>query len=475
MATEYSNRAYCKILNNTTNVEVVFEHQGCCSHIKNFNGLVKQIKIYVPKEHYDFVIKSVGEKTLIDYYKTLNFNLNWKLADLTKEEREIISNRVFYSSREFIEFTFSEDTYKKWYYVFCSVRDIYYNTTALISLLNNFKEGICSFDYSNFNHGISTNYYNFAIDFLDNYTKYQNKYTSGTTANNEPWFDYILTGPGRYKERERGGKYEYFVKNNYNGLFVYERPVEKHKLKVLSRHPSHAPFRELKLDYPTLYRFGSTTVVDESKYTFKINSIESINNSSNKLLMKQLFVANKINTPEYWTTEDGITFNDLNVNDLPFPIIAKNIFGSRGSGNYKLDSADALKSFLKRRVLSNYIFEKFKNYGKEYRIHVSSLGVFLTWRKVRKLDTPLDQKWFFNNQNCNWLSVTHPNFDRPSNMEIIYKECQKALAAVGLTIGACDVRVAKDGKFSIIEINSAPSMAEVTFNHYVKEINKLCI
>ena len=68
-------------------------------------------------------------------------------------------------------------------------------------------------------------------------------------------------------------------------------------------------------------------------------------------------------------------------------------------------------------------------------------------------------------------------FDSPKNLDSIKKECEKALKAVGLTIGACDVRVQSNSKstpnFSIIEINSAPAMAEVTYNYYVEEIKKL--
>lgn len=72
------------------------------------------------------------------------------------------------------------------------------------------------------------------------------------------------------------------------------------------------------------------------------------------------------------------------------------------------------------------------------------------------------------------------NFDRPSNWKDIEKHCVKALKAVGLDIGACDVRVQSGkGKYSdnpdfiIVEINSAPSFGEVTLEKYKKELNRL--
>ncbi len=76
-------------------------------------------------------------------------------------------------------------------------------------------------------------------------------------------------------------------------------------------------------------------------------------------------------------------------------------------------------------------------------------------------------------------------FDAPVNLKNIQNECIKALKSVGLDFGACDVRVQsnlnKDGnerknsspEFSIIEINSAPSMAEVTASVYLKEFVRL--
>lgn len=105
------------------------------------------------------------------------------------------------------------------------------------------------------------------------------------------------------------------------------------------------------------------------------------------------------------------------------------------------------------------------------------------WRKLRRNDTPTNQKWFFNNQNCNWVGEDNHLFDMPVNIETIKEECIKALETIGLTIGACDVRVqsnlTSDGKrrknpdFNIIEINSAPSMAEITGLKYIEEFNKI--
>lgn len=249
---------------------------------------------------------------------------------------------------------------------------------------------------------------------------------------------------------------------------------------IRSRHPSHDVFRRrFKSRKNVLIRLGSTRIY-KKKYDLEINSIEAIENSSNKHRMKTLFTKNGVITATWVDNPHYIIDND----QFDFPIIAKNIYGSRGTGNYKIDSKEEFIEWVKSRGerISNYIFERFMNYNKEYRVHVSKNGVFLIWRKLRRLDTPSNQKWFFNNQNCNWVGETNPMFDAPNNIEEIKEECIKALNAVGLDIGACDVRVGnnQDSKgrsrkppFVIIEINSAPSMAERTAEAYINEFNKL--
>lgn len=278
-----------------------------------------------------------------------------------------------------------------------------------------------------------------------------------------------------------------FIQKRYDELnvklcdFKSEKFMVKKTVKVdiRSRHPSHKVFRNILTSYyPTLIRLGSTTETSK-EYKKIINSIEAINISSNKLEMKRRFDKSDVSTPN-WCTIDN-----LNVDTIQYPVIAKHIFGSRGTGNYKLDTKEELSYFLMKRKssLNNFIFEEYKNYAKEYRVHVSTNGVFLMWRKLRKNDTPTDQKWFFNNSNCSWIGENNELFDCPVNIDVIKAECRKALNATGLDIGACDVRVQsnttskgtarKSPAFSIIEINSAPSMAEVTASKYIEEFEKL--
>ena len=268
--------------------------------------------------------------------------------------------------------------------------------------------------------------------------------------------------------------------------------------QIRSRHPSHRVLRGTFGKFPvrSVVRLGSTTeLLNDGKRRIEINTPKAIGNSASKLKMKQCFSIAGVKTANWYYTwlpkfKDGhnngiqfmmtkldktgeTTITPHSINELPFPIVAKSLFGSRGRGNTKLDTKEQLASWLKGKDTSGYIFEEYFDGVREYRFHISTLGVFLTWRKLRRNDTPQNERWFFNNHNCNWVSENHELYNKPSTYKQIGDECVKALKAVGLDIGGCDVRVNKDGKFVIIEINSACSLAEVTATAYKNELAKL--
>ena len=270
--------------------------------------------------------------------------------------------------------------------------------------------------------------------------------------------------------------------------------------QIRSRHPSHNVFRnkkELKFSFRSVIRFGSTTELDDTIANggkrIELNLTDSIKNSASKLKMKNCFTKANIKTADWFIIssiaggyEIRVMKNpDLNISllELPYPIVAKHHFGSRGNGNYLLNSQEELQNWMKGKDLNNYIFEKFYNYNREYRLHVSKNGCFYTCRKMLKSDIPKDKRWFRNDSNSVWIVEENEQFDKPNNWKIIEEECIKALKATGLDFGACDVRVQSsknnEGKlrkeidFIIVEINSAPSFGERTEIEYLKELPKL--
>lgn len=265
-----------------------------------------------------------------------------------------------------------------------------------------------------------------------------------------------------------------------------QRPVKKlislFRSKIRTRHPSHSVLRTklALLPFKTVVRLGSTTDVPDTVSNggnrIELNTIQAIENSSSKFKMKDCFKASEVKTAEFWKVREVKEAIDT---WEVFPLVAKINFGSRGRGMKKLDNLEQLKEFLKGD-LTGYYFEKFYNYVREYRLHVTTEGCFYTCRKMVKSDTPEDKKWFRNDSNSVWIMEENENFDKPVNWDNIVEECVKALKSVKLDVGACDVRVqsakTEKGKkretpdFIIVEINSAPSFGDVTAEKYLKEI-----
>jgi hypothetical protein len=204
--------------------------------------------------------------------------------------------------------------------------------------------------------------------------------------------------------------------------------------------------------------------------------------------MKQAFTNAGVQTADWWTTDgQGVFFQNNTASvktvngGLPYPIVAKHIYGSRGTGNTLIHTEEELETWLQGKTLSNYIFEKFYNYSREYRLHVTAEGCFYTCRKMLK--TEATDRWFRNDSNSIWVLEDNPLFDKPVNWDLIVQDCVTALNAVGLDFGAMDVRVQSrlngDGeerespKWIILESNSAPSLATITTQKYLEELPKI--
>lgn len=249
--------------------------------------------------------------------------------------------------------------------------------------------------------------------------------------------------------------------------------------KIMSRHPSHRDVAPDLRRFPfrAVVRLGSYRTPTPQGVTVTINSPEACNNAADKAKMKACFVTAEVKTAQHWSVLDFVNIPD---EEKRFPIVAKNIMGSRGTGVFLLKTLEEFNQWLSRptRRGQQYIIEKFIDYGREYRLHVTEDGCFYTCRKAMKRDTPDGDKWKFNCAHTVWLREDNAQFAKPSNWAEIEAECVKALKAVGLHVGAVDVKVSRKtrragSKFFILEINSAPSFGDLTREHYVKVLPEL--
>lgn len=271
-----------------------------------------------------------------------------------------------------------------------------------------------------------------------------------------------------------------------------------YKPQIRTKHPSQDHLRGSLDIQPnrTVIRLGSTTTLEDiypqgirnGRRIIEINTVEAVKNSASKLRMKQCFTRGNVKTAEWWICNNNI-FTDYtntikNIENLPYPIVAKSHYGSRGEGNYKLNDEAELRRWMQGKNLSNYIFEKFYNFTREYRIHVTAEGYFYTCRKMLRRDADRNNSWQRHDDNCVWIREENPSFDKPSNWNTIVEHCVRALNATGLDIAGFDVKVQsattqrgerrENPDFIIIESNSACSHGEITAIKYKEALNRLC-
>lgn len=271
---------------------------------------------------------------------------------------------------------------------------------------------------------------------------------------------------------------------------------ERGTLRVFSRHPSHSGIRNkivLPKGVKACIRLGSLTELPAYKPDIEINSVEGIQNTMNKLKMKELFSKAGVKSPYFirldnseaiLEKEESLNFNELyeflEKNSM-YPLLAKRTYRSRGIGMEKLDNREELEAFLKSKIIGNtynkrnpYYLEQFKNYVKEYRIHVSEIGYFYSCRKMLRQEfVGTDRNWFRNDSNSVWIMEENPLFEKPGNWKDIIEDCILAIKSLSLSIGAVDVKVNKKGEWAILEVNSAPSFGEVTTQKYINHLKEL--
>lgn len=261
-------------------------------------------------------------------------------------------------------------------------------------------------------------------------------------------------------------------------------------IRVLSRHPSTSKLREsiLVKGIKACYRHGSTTV---GNFDYEINSVESVETSADKKLMKEAFDRAEVKHPTWislstWD-KDKKTWDDF-LSKLKFGkekdswLIIKQRWGSRGEGNTLIRTTEELTKFIKEKTkhLANYIVEEYKHYTVEYRLHVTENGCFYACRKMIKTDTPKEKRFQRHDDNCVWVIETNPQFNKPANWDDIVKDCVHALKSIKADVLAFDVKCTsiKDSKdkkcnYVLLESCSAPSYGEITLEKYKEELPKI--
>jgi glutathione synthase/RimK-type ligase-like ATP-grasp enzyme len=189
-----------------------------------------------------------------------------------------------------------------------------------------------------------------------------------------------------------------------------------------------------------------------------INHPVNVGTARNKLATFEVLQDNGISIPLY-TQDQGQVREWLDDGNIVFG--RKTLTGQGGSGILTIYPASSIPDC---PLYTLYIPKK-----EEYRVHVFSGEVKDVQRKIR--DPKREPKnWRIRNHD-NGFIFARANLDVP---EEVLTQAKAAVSALGLDFGAVDVVYpAKRKKAYVLEVNTAPGLAETTLRIYGEEIPKL--
>jgi hypothetical protein len=204
-----------------------------------------------------------------------------------------------------------------------------------------------------------------------------------------------------------------------------------------------------------LIRWGNSLEpeIDES-FDRVINSAESIQNATNKLLSLEIMRDSGLNVP-FWS-EDA----EEVIEECGYPILGRRLRHARGSD---------IQLILQKRDMRRPrdFYTAYIPTNREYRVHV--VGEEAVRVQAKYLDFPEQKKAWIRNYSSGY------RFRNP-RLRMHSRRLQAAISAVsilGLDFGAVDLIVGDDNETYILEVNTAPSCSPLTGAAYVNGIANL--
>lgn len=182
-------------------------------------------------------------------------------------------------------------------------------------------------------------------------------------------------------------------------------------------------------------------------------------------LMKETEEEKRPKIPEF-TFDKEVVKQWLN-EEKPRLVFARTVLnGHSGEGIVKVSNEDQLADIPDNTLFVEYVLKK-----REFRVHVSKLGVFCVQEKLRKKEVPNEQVDFQIRNVANGFVFSRNNIEIP---EICLLESIKTLNVLNLDFVAIDVIYNERKELAyVLEANTAPGLENTTILEYVEEMRKL--
>ena len=213
-----------------------------------------------------------------------------------------------------------------------------------------------------------------------------------------------------------------------------------------------------------IINWGAGTLPDQVMACQTIlNKPHAIRNASNKLKSFELFQQAGVSIPQFFTRyEDAREYLEAGQGNTSIVCRTK-LNGHSGDGIIISDNNDAL---VPAPLYTAYVKKQ-----EEYRYHVFMGQVVDIQRKARKRDVPDDAvNWKVRNLDGGFIFAREGVVESP----VASEEAVKAVAALGLDFGAVDlIYNAREDKYYVLEVNSAPGLAGTTLDGYKQRFEEV--
>lgn len=196
-----------------------------------------------------------------------------------------------------------------------------------------------------------------------------------------------------------------------------------------------------------------------------LNPPEAVAKASNKLETFKALSAAGVSVPE-WTEEMLIAAEwSAKEHDV---VARKKLNGHSGEG-IEIITGEQFANPAGFDYPIAPLYTKYLKKKEEYRIHVFQGEAFFVQRKARKLDVPKeDVNWKVRNLAGGFI-FANVGVEVP---DVARNEACNAVAALALDFGAVDIILGTDGKYYVLEINTACGLEGTTLDKYVEKFQQ---
>jgi glutathione synthase/RimK-type ligase-like ATP-grasp enzyme len=194
----------------------------------------------------------------------------------------------------------------------------------------------------------------------------------------------------------------------------------------------------------------------ECDYTL-LNCPDAVGRAVNKRTAFGVWAAHQVSTVP-WTSNKAVA---KEWQDQGATIVARKVLtGCEGNGIVIIEPGEA--------IVDAPLYSKYVNKIREYRVHATRDKAFATHKKIR--DPKQEPKSWKVRSYANGFIFQRNNIE-PSKVRDLL--AVQAVSVLGLDFGAVDIIEDKNGKFYILEVNTAPGIEGQTVPLYASALKEL--